>query len=79
MKTIAIMELICGFFLAAFQIRWFAYLIIVLGIVGLGLVIKEIIENVYYLDQAKHGLFFLSNNRLYFKGEKYYVKMENLC
>lgn len=50
MKTIAIMELICGFFLAAFQIRWFAYLIIVLGIVGLGLVIKEIIENVYYLD-----------------------------
>ena len=50
MKTIAIMEVICGFFLAAFQIRWFAYLIIGLGIVGLGLVIKEIIENVYYLD-----------------------------
>lgn len=50
MATIFIMELICGFFLAAFQIRWFAYLIIVLGIIGLGLIIKEIIEDVYYLD-----------------------------
>ena len=50
MKTIAIMELICGFFLAAFQMKWCAYLIIVLGIIGLGLIIKEIIEDVYYLD-----------------------------